>query len=140
MWSTRRARTSAEREVEGAPIDALRRTRNHGRDQAEARQGIAALPQGTVVCNEYALGGWLILDHPNVRPAFDPRTELFTIDYIDTSIAFTRATPGWQRLPVITGCRYAIQPSNSARIGVLTTEANWQVLGSDRGYTMLAAP
>ena len=35
-------------------------------------RSLAALPDGTVLCNDYGSGGWLIWKHPNeLRPAID---------------------------------------------------------------------
>ncbi len=54
---------------------------------------IDRLPEGTVVLNDDALGGWLLLEHPGVSPVIDTRTYLFDIPYIEDYIR-TRGARG----------------------------------------------
>ena len=69
---------------------------------------LAALPQGTVVCNDYGVGGWLIWRHPNVRPTIDGRVEVYATGHVKEHIDFERAAPGWQAYVRRTGCTYAL--------------------------------
>src|SRR6476661_385798 len=69
---------------------------------------LAALPQDTVVCNDYGVGGWLIWRHPNVRPTIDGRVEIYATGHVKEHIEFERATPGWQAYLGKTSCTYAL--------------------------------
>ena len=53
------------------------------------------LPAGTVVLNEYGLGGYLRYRHPDLVPVIDERTELFAVDYVEAYLDARGAKPGW---------------------------------------------
>ena len=44
------------------------------------------LPADTVVLNDDAAGGWLLLTHPDLHPVIDTRTYLFDVPYIEAYI------------------------------------------------------
>ena len=56
------------------------------------------LPAGTVVFDEYGLGGYLRYRHPDLVPVIDERTELFTVDYVEAYLSARGAKPGLDRL------------------------------------------
>jgi len=100
---------------------------------------LSALPPGSVVYNEYALGGWLLLCHSQVAPVIDPRTEVFDLQYVDKYMASRGASTGWQSTVKASGARVAILPSGSPLAAALTGN-NWKAVQHDRGYTYLVAP
>jgi hypothetical protein len=101
---------------------------------------IAALPEGTVLCNDYGSGGWLIWKHPNVRPAIDGRTEVYTIEHMQSYMDFQRAVPGWQKYLTQTGCRWALVPADLPVAEALTAQARWTVAARGASHLLLNAP
>ena len=53
------------------------------------------LPAGTVVFNEYWVGGYLGVQGTRISPVIDQRTEVFTVDYVQAHLAARGAKPGW---------------------------------------------
>ncbi|WP_147066226.1 hypothetical protein [Terrabacter aerolatus] len=101
---------------------------------------IAALPAGTVLCNDYGIGGWLIWRHPNVRPAIDGRTEVYAVSYVDAYLTFQDAAPGWQSYLGRTGCRWALLPTDLPVSDALVRQSRWTVTARDSSYLLLRAP
>jgi hypothetical protein len=101
---------------------------------------IARLPAGTVVCNDYGIGGWLIWRHPNVRPAIDGRIEVYSLSHVREYVAFSSATPGWTAYLTHTGCRWALVSASSATSEALQKQAGWRVADRDSEFVLLQAP
>lgn len=101
---------------------------------------IAALPAGTVLCNDYDSGGWLIWKHPNVRPAIDGRTEVYAVPYVEAYMRFQSAAPGWEAVPRRTGCRWALLPASLSVSDSLVRQARWTVAARGSDYVLLRAP
>ncbi|MER7071489.1 hypothetical protein [Terrabacter sp. NPDC000476] len=101
---------------------------------------IAALPAGTVVCNDYGSGGWLIWKHPNVRPAIDGRTEIYSLAHVESYMAFHRAEPGWTAYLSRTGCRWALVPADLPVAEALVAQTRWTVAARGSSHLLLRAP
>ncbi|WP_460627871.1 hypothetical protein [Intrasporangium mesophilum] len=101
---------------------------------------IAALPQGTVVCNVWEYGGWLILQHPNVKVTQDPRAELYTQAHIRHYLDFINALPGWEKYPAENGCTYALVDNDLAVTNNLRAQLGWTVVADRGGTSLLRAP
>jgi hypothetical protein len=101
---------------------------------------IAALPQGTVVCNEWGDGGWLIWKHPNVRVTMDSRVEIYSVDHIEAYRDFLGAAPGWQEYPSGVGCAYALLPTDQPVTEALTTRLGWSTVATGTDRVLLRAP
>ena len=101
---------------------------------------LGALPQGTVVCNDYGAGGWLIWRHPNVRPTIDGRVEVYATGHVKEHIDFERAAPGWQDYVRRTGCTYALLTKGQPVVEALTQQATWTVVQRGSEYVLLRAP
>ena len=101
---------------------------------------IAALPAGTVLSNDYGSGGWLIWKHPNVRPAIDGRTEIFTVAHVESYMTFQSAATGWDDYLDQTGCRWALVPSDLPVAEALVRQTFWTVVGRGSTYLLLKAP
>ena len=101
---------------------------------------IAALPQGTVLCNDYGAGGWLIWKHPNVRPAIDGRTEVYSLAHMQSYIDFQQAQPGWEKYLTQTGCRWALVRTDQPVSEALTAQTRWTVAARGADYLLLKAP
>jgi hypothetical protein len=100
---------------------------------------VSALPSGAVVYNDYELGGWLLLSHRHVRTVIDPRTEVFSVDYVDEYMASLRAAPGWRTTVASSGASVAILPTTSPLAGELV-HAGWQDVQQEKGYSYLTRP
>lgn len=98
---------------------------------------LSRLPAGTVVCNDQADGGWLMLRHPDLRPTMDTRVELYTVDRIRAYLGFMSASPGWQTYPAEVRCTYAVLPTDAAVVPVLQATSGWQVVETSNDYVLL---
>ena len=97
------------------------------------------LPAGTVVFNEYSLGGWLLWRHRDLAPAIDPRTEIFEVAYVRSYQAAESAAPGWREVVSASGAQYAVLPTNLPLADALRDD-RWTTVGSDEGYSLLKRP
>jgi hypothetical protein len=100
---------------------------------------LGALPAGTVVYNDYELGGWLLLSHRQTSPVIDPRTEVFDVAYVDRYMASVLAAPGWRTTVASSGASVAILPTSSALAGELVHEG-WRDIQREKGYSYLTRP
>jgi hypothetical protein len=98
---------------------------------------LAALPAGTVVCNDQSDGGWLMLRHPGLRPTMDTRVELYSIDHIQGYLGFMAAGPGWESYPERMGCAYAVLHSEAAVVPQMRVTGDWAVVQQSPGYVLL---
>jgi hypothetical protein len=101
---------------------------------------LSRLPAGTVVCNDYGMGGWLIWRHPNVRPAIDGRVEVYSLAHVREYVAFSAASPGWTAYLTHTGCRWALVSTSSAASEALQKQTGWRVAARDSEFVLLQAP
>ena len=99
-----------------------------------------ALPRGTVVLNEYALGGWLLWRHPSLAPVIDGRAEVFDPAYIRRYMSAASASSGWRGFLTQTGARTALVAQGSPLATALQERLAWRQTGSDMGYVLLQAP
>jgi hypothetical protein len=97
------------------------------------------LPAGTVVFDEYGLGGYLRYRHPDLVPVIDERTELYSVDYVEGYLDARGAKPGWGDFLVRTGARAALVPSDSAIADALPRDLGWRSLGTSGDYVLLVA-
>jgi hypothetical protein len=101
---------------------------------------IAALPTGTVLCNDYGSGGWLIWKHPNVRPAIDGRIEVYAVKHVESYMTFQSAATGWDTYLDQTGCRWALVPNDLPVAEALVRQTSWTVAARGSTYLLLRAP
>lgn len=101
---------------------------------------LAALPAGTVMCNDWSDGGWIIWRHPNLRVTMDPRAELYSERHIADYLTFFGARPGWQNYVEQTGCTHALLTSDAAAVEALRAQAGWTQEAAAGGYVLLRKP
>ena len=94
------------------------------------------LPAGTVVFDEYGLGGYLRYRHPDLVPVIDERTELFTVDYVEAYLAARGAKPGWTDFVERTARQGGLVPAESAIADALPRELGWRSLGTSGDYVL----
>ena len=113
---------------------------NPGRMPIGLDDSLSKLPHGTVVFNDYMLGGWLYWQHRQLAPVIDPRTEVYTVPYVDAYMAARRAAPGWERTLATTGATVAVLRSNSPLAYALRNQHGWTLRDEDHGYALLERP
>ena len=101
---------------------------------------LRALPQGTVVWNVDALGGWLLYAYPNVKPTMDTRAEVYGPDYLRAYVRAISGYPGWQQTVAATGARYALVSSDGALADGLQRQLGWSLAATEPPYALLKAP
>jgi hypothetical protein len=103
-------------------------------------RSLESLPAGTVVFDEYQLGGWLMWRHPQLSVVVDPRTELYDIGYFKRYLAARQAEPGWPYFIDETRSGAAVVPISSALGQALKDVRGWTEVGRGDGYLLLKAP
>lgn len=101
---------------------------------------LAAMPQGTVIWNLDALGGWLLYSHPNIEPTMDTRAEVYGPDYLGSYVRAISGYPGWQQTVAATGAKYAMVSEDGALADGLQRQLGWTVVATERPYVLLKAP
>lgn len=97
---------------------------------------LTALPSGTVIYGEYSLGGWLRWRHPKLSPVIDPRTEIYSIGYLESYVDSLAVAPGWDITVQQSGATYALLPEALPLTDALR-RASWTELARDRGVVLL---
>ena len=108
-----------------------------GRGPSALDAPLAHLPTGTVVCNDQADGGWLMLRHPRLKPTMDTRVELYSVERIRHYLAFVSGADGQQTYVNEVRCAYAVLPNDARVVGRLTSEVGWVRVAEAGGYIML---
>jgi hypothetical protein len=101
---------------------------------------ISRLAPGTVVFNDDGAGGWMLLEHPQLRPIIDTRTYLFDIPYIREYIRARGASGDWQSFIKQTGATTAVLRADEPLIPALERELGWTERVRRGGWVLLAAP
>lgn len=101
---------------------------------------LAALPAGTVVFDEDHVGGWMLLEHPSLRPVLDTRTYLYDASWIADYI---RARDGGAPLDAFlgrTGASAALLRPERAAVDDLEHRLGWREVGRGAEFVLLVAP
>jgi hypothetical protein len=98
---------------------------------------LTRLPTGSVVCNDQADGGWLMLQHPGLRPTMDTRVELYSVDHIEAYLRFMAGDAEWQAYPNRVGCTYAVLPVDAAVVPLMRATREWSLVGQAQSYVLL---
>ncbi|WP_091761384.1 hypothetical protein [Pedococcus cremeus] len=98
---------------------------------------LSRIPPGSVVFDEYSLGGWLLWRHPQLRPVIDPRVEVYDTAYVRQHVRALAAMPGWQETLRRSGARYAVVPTDSALAAALSSQEGWTESDRSDGYSLL---
>ena len=110
-----------------APLDRL--------DRISAALG--DLTPGTIVYNEYTMGGWLEWRHRNVVPVVDGMTDGYEVDHVAAYAAAGRLEPGWLEFVDGTNAHYALLESDSRLAAALLERRDWRILVEEAGYVLL---
>jgi hypothetical protein len=98
---------------------------------------LSELPAGTVVCNDYKLGGWLVYSHPDLVPSIEGRSELYPPQFIRSWQEWVSGYPEWREFQESVDCGAALLQTESPMPGILENELGWTTAGRDEGYTLL---
>ena len=98
---------------------------------------LGALPRGTILCNDQVDGGWLLLQHPGLRPTMDTRVELYRVDHIQAYLRFVAGDAGWDAYPQRMGCTYAVLPTSAPVVPRMRASGDWPVVAQSAGYLLL---
>lgn len=101
---------------------------------------IREIPEGTVVFNQYRLGGWLLWEHRQVVPVIDGLTESYEASYIAGHRNTIGMAPGWQETFASSGADFALLSETSPLSAGLQDQLAWEVVGEDNGYILLRSP
>jgi hypothetical protein len=98
---------------------------------------LGALPAGTVVFNDYALGGWMLWAHPDLDPVIDGRADVYDLGYFSRTHDAYSVVPGWDDTVRESGAAAALLPTDSPLADAFRVDLGWQQVGSDAGYSLL---
>jgi hypothetical protein len=103
-----------------------------------ARQ-LDALPDDTVVFNDDMVGGWLLLEHPKLRPVMDTRTYLYTLGYVEDYIRTRQRMSGWEDILSSTHATAALLRIGDPLADELTGHQRWVEAARGSEYLLLRA-
>jgi hypothetical protein len=101
---------------------------------------IGRLPRDTVVLNDDTVGGWLLLEHPEVHPVIDTRTYLYGVPYIESYLGARAALGDWPHFLASTGATAALLREGEPLAPALVESRDWTVAGRGGGFVLLTAP
>ncbi|MHB1473423.1 MAG: hypothetical protein ACYCV4_07290 [Dermatophilaceae bacterium] len=104
------------------------------------RPQLSAIPAGTVILCEDDKTGWLMWAEPQLAPAIDIRTEIYSHTHLAAYVRTMAVEPGWQDFIRSTRSTYALVAKDSPIATALGERLGWHPLGTDSGYVLLAAP
>lgn len=93
-----------------------------------------ALPSGTTVLNDYALGGWLAWQHPRLNRWVDGLAEAYPVAHLADVTTVQFQEPGWRRVLARSGATIAIVRDGTARA---LEGDGWRPIARDRGWVLL---
>jgi hypothetical protein len=101
---------------------------------------LAALPDGTVVANDWAWGGYLMWRYPHLDLLMHGYGDTFTVTELQRNTGLRTLDPGWQSALAGTGARVALLPPGSRLAAALVTTEGWHSLHRSADIEMLVAP
>jgi hypothetical protein len=104
------------------------------------RPQLSAIPAGTVILCEDDKTGWLLWAEPQLAPAIDIRTEVYSHAHLAAYVRTMAVEPGWQDFIRSTHSTYALVAKESPIATALRERLGWHPLGADSGYVLLEAP
>lgn len=100
---------------------------------------LSAIPAGSVVFDDYGIGGWLLWSARQVTPVIDSRIELYDPKYVEDYGNVLRVGAGWSDFLTHTGATYALVADQSPISTALTEQLHWRTLGRDAGFVLMQA-
>lgn len=107
---------------------------------ANVESALDRLPTGTVVFNEYTLGGWLEWEHPNLSTVIDGMTDAYDPAYLAKYVRASRLDPGWETFVRGTGARHALLNTKSPLATELQKHLGWRPVATSPSSVLLVRP
>jgi hypothetical protein len=136
-WEALAGTTAAMSMVLGLALSAPHRGHPPLEQMYRMNAALGSLPPGTVVFNEYTLGGWLEWRHRNVVPTVDGMTDAYEVDHVSAYSNATRLGPGWRDFIDATEANYALLDAGSPLAAALEEHDEWRELVRESGYLLL---
>jgi hypothetical protein len=95
------------------------------------------LPPGSVVFNDYKLGGWLRWRHPALEPVVDGMTEAYSVEHLQEFGRVLGVAADWQTTLDAWEPSAALLPQRSPLATALVEQQDWELVGDDEGYVLL---
>jgi hypothetical protein len=107
---------------------------------ASVNAALDDLPQGTVVFNEYTLGGWLEWEHRNVVPVVDGMTDAYDPAYLAAHGNAISLGVGWETFLDDSTADFALLRKSSPLALELQNHAGWKQVEATPAYLLLHRP
>jgi hypothetical protein len=101
---------------------------------------LEAIPAGSTLLPDHALSGWLMWTQPDLKEAFDLRSEIYSPTWIRRFQGALAVQPGWQSFVADTGAQWALLPDDSSLGLALGERLAWQRVGRGQGFTLWRSP
>jgi hypothetical protein len=96
-----------------------------------------ALPAGSVVHNDYKLGGWLRWRHPDLEPVVDGMTEAYSVEHLQDYGRVQAVAADWQQTFDEWQPAAALVLDRSPLATALVEQRGWVTVVEDDGYVLL---
>jgi len=96
-----------------------------------------ALPAGSVVHNDYKLGGWLRWRHPDLEPVVDGMTEAYSVEHLQDYGRVQAVAADWQETFDEWQPAAALVLDRSPLATALVEQRGWVTVVEDDGYVLL---
>jgi hypothetical protein len=97
-----------------------------------------ALPSGSVVYNDYKLGGWLRWRHPDLEPVVDGMTEAYSVEHLQNYGRVQALAADWQDTFDEWQPAAAVVLDRSPLAAALVEQRGWATVAENDGYVLLA--
>lgn len=98
------------------------------------------LPVGSVVFNDYKLGGWLRWQHPTLEPVVDGMTEAYSVEHLRQYGRVQAVAADWQSTLDAWEPTAALVLERSPVATALVEQRAWRQVADDEGYVLLLPP
>lgn len=98
------------------------------------------LPPGTVVLDDWAIGGYVMWRHPSLDPVMHGYGDTFTIAELERNRDLLDLEPGWDDDLAETGAEVALLESGTPLAYALETRLDWRVVDEGEEHVLLQAP
>ncbi len=110
------------------------------REPGWADRELGALPPGTKVVNDWALGGYLMWRYPQLDLVMHGYGDTFTTAELTRNNDLLVTAPGWQQVVRHLGARVAVLRPGSSLASQLAFQEGWRVVHRSGDLELLEAP
>jgi hypothetical protein len=98
---------------------------------------LTSLPDGAVVLNDWEWGGYLMWKHPDLDFVLSGYGDIYTTEELDRNIDLVRVNPQWDEAVESIAPDLIILRTDSPLTYALEQSADWSVIRSADGVTVL---